>query len=368
MTVPLILHHHIFKNGGSSFDFALRRQFGDNFIEIDDWRPNARLSGIELERVLQKKHIAAASSHHFHAQKLSVSGRKTLDVVFLRHPVLRLASLYRFLATLPFPDPIAQQARERPMGDFFAWLLAEAPSYITSPQTIILAWNGRNWGGRRADAIDLDRAKNVAENMFLVGIVEAFDDSILFCEHALRQIYPDIDLAYRYRNATQGHGNTLDAMIEHLRGEVGDEIFLRVEAAMAVDMELWTWAQQRLIQHCSGIAKFRNLRRAFYRRCAAIPGESESPSPVVTEWTPRSMVSGSSAMRHGWRISIKGYNLDQLSCAWLDEVSRPLEPQADGTVSVSFPELETRVGRHQLILSDAGGRRWITLSDLTVIG
>jgi len=65
------LHHHFFKNAGSTLIDILKREFGESFKE---YHPSGESEGYfsdeTLAGYLHGKQPSAISSHHFHRTKL----------------------------------------------------------------------------------------------------------------------------------------------------------------------------------------------------------------------------------------------------------------------------------------------------------
>jgi hypothetical protein len=97
ITRNVILHSHIFKNAGSTFDWSLKRNFGERFVDHRD--DEAMLSG-KMEHLDQflsgHPQVVALSSHRIHFR---VSGWNQLRfhvVRILRDPIERARSVYNF--------------------------------------------------------------------------------------------------------------------------------------------------------------------------------------------------------------------------------------------------------------------------------
>ena len=93
----VILHGHIFKNAGTTFDLSLERNFGDR---LGDHRDDLEMRGggaQYLESFLEDHpEIEALSSHHLN---FSISQSNALDFIscyILRNPISRIRSVYNF--------------------------------------------------------------------------------------------------------------------------------------------------------------------------------------------------------------------------------------------------------------------------------
>jgi len=93
----LILHYHLFKNAGTSVDELLKRSFGSRWVtrEFNGGGPAAHRA--ELARWLQEERDAVAfSSHTAQLPPPAAAGVECFPLIFVRHPIDRIASAYAF--------------------------------------------------------------------------------------------------------------------------------------------------------------------------------------------------------------------------------------------------------------------------------
>src|SRR5438045_5465882 len=84
----VLFHFHIFKNAGTTIEFALRRAFNDRFTLLDGQDANSVLSGSDAAAfLLGNPEIVAISSHHLKYPKPVVPGVVVFDLCILRDPL-----------------------------------------------------------------------------------------------------------------------------------------------------------------------------------------------------------------------------------------------------------------------------------------
>ncbi|MHA7816832.1 MAG: hypothetical protein ACX93N_10170 [Pseudohaliea sp.] len=94
----VICHYHIFKNSGTSFDQLLEENFPGEPIAFDGPYPFSVISQDELLKVIRNHPKATAfSSHQVRLPVPAALDVEVLPVVFLRHPLLRVRSVYEYL-------------------------------------------------------------------------------------------------------------------------------------------------------------------------------------------------------------------------------------------------------------------------------
>src|ERR1700677_5145278 len=160
----VIIHYHIFKNGGSTIESILEREFANGFATLHGAGSSATLDRKHLELFLRRNsHIAAVSSHHLRYPKPAIRHMVTFDCCFLRHPLDRLDSLYRYMRRVEAPDPLSCRARNMSARDFLRELVTESPHIVSNIQVTQLACSGAFT--RPAHEGDLERAAEVLRDM-----------------------------------------------------------------------------------------------------------------------------------------------------------------------------------------------------------
>jgi hypothetical protein len=195
-TRTVICHYHIFKTAGTSFEALLKQNFGEDHISFDGPTSASSIDQASLTRIIRESPDARAfSSHQIALPAPDSSDLNILPAVFIRHPLLRIRSVF------------LHGMRDRPvkpavdvMVDFDAWfgeLAAGHPNQlqICNLQTNVLSREpdqppqGRNEGGR--PLYDLDNAMKNLAAVELIGRVEHFDQDVarfpsLIAAHGLR--------------------------------------------------------------------------------------------------------------------------------------------------------------------------------------
>ena len=90
----MIIHYHIFKNAGTSIDYALKRVFGDAWGVFESDNAHTILTAEDLRKYLVDHiELKAVSSH---VLRPPLTNDHSLPILFLRHPILRAKSVYEF--------------------------------------------------------------------------------------------------------------------------------------------------------------------------------------------------------------------------------------------------------------------------------
>ncbi len=199
----VITHGHIFKNAGTSFDWALRQHFGRAFI---DHRDNAemRRGGARylLDYLLAHPHVQAFSSHHLCYPLPEHETLLCIPVYFLRDPIERVVSVYNFERMQPESTPGSREAKRRTLTEYVEWRLTPGVNRtIRSYQTAYLAGAHRFPPDQEVGPEHFERAlANLRSSTTLIGLVERYDDSLRRIEQSLRSYLPSVCLRIGKQN------------------------------------------------------------------------------------------------------------------------------------------------------------------------
>lgn len=268
----VVLHYHIFKNGGSTIDYALRRSFGDALVDLHGEHDDARLMAEDIVRLVQEDpEVAAISSHHVRYPKPRVRGIEFHDICFIRHPLSRIRSLYHYGRRLDSAHWLGQLAGQRDEAGFVADLVDRSPFVVSDVQLHFLA-NGSMFS-RPAHARDLQRALERLEDMSVPGVVERFDESLVAGEYFVRPSVPQLDFAYVAQNLSSPEGErtlSSDALLARCREVWGTDTFDTVMLLNGWDLRLHAAADEEVSKRLQAIPRHAARLAAFRERCLAL--------------------------------------------------------------------------------------------------
>ena len=264
----ILLHVHIFKNAGSSFDDALKRFYGDHFVDHRDDADLVKGKMAYLEKYLDSHpEIQAFSSHSVHFLPQDTDKYKILPVYFLRHPIDRIRSVYSFeKKQMPAITHGSKKAKEVSFNDYISWYMQEtSPATIRNAQTIFLSGDGP--APSRMQEKFTVALKNVNTSP-LVGIVDRYDESMVVFEEYLKAFFPKIDLSYIRKNVTD---ENIEASVEEkankLLAKLDEATQALVKEKNAFDTKLYITANIQLDAKISGIENFEQKLNDFKERC-----------------------------------------------------------------------------------------------------
>ncbi len=264
----VLMHFHIFKNGGTSFDFALKREFGRRFAEFDGKRPMHAHCPEEVADYLQRhSQIRALSSHHFRFPLPQLGNAKILSALFLRHPLDRMHSIYRYERQQKSKSPGSLHAKKYDFPDYVRWRLGQGQAnLLCNFHASILTCNPRQ--GRRIP--DAELARKRLREVTILGTVERLEESLAMGELAVSPWFPGLNLATTPQNVTRGRKQSLQERIDAAERACGAELFAEVAARNVLDLELHALAEELLQQRISASAKTQAHLLDFRARCAQL--------------------------------------------------------------------------------------------------
>lgn len=246
----VILHYHLFKNAGTSVDAALKEN-----VAPEEWvtaefpgQPKANREQV-AQWILDNPQAKVFSSHTAYLPPPKLKGVKVLPVIFLRHPIDRIASVYAFEA--------------KQGGNSFGSVLARNTDISGYVQTRLALPNDRqcrNFHVQRLSMMydesygsELSRAKLALKELPFIGLVEDFSNSIARMENWLRKEgFRNISLPIITKNASRNPNISLVRRLEDFEKAVTENIFKILLRENSDDLALYAAAAKRLQHTANG--------------------------------------------------------------------------------------------------------------------
>jgi hypothetical protein len=242
----IILHYHIFKNAGSTVDSILKNSFGNRCGSIEGLNPWDTLgAGDILKYAIKNQSIKTISSHHARLPKPHSPNIAFHPIIFLRHPIDRVGSVYSFERRQPINSPSlgVKIARRNDFAGYVRWRLSDGNgAVIKNFQTVHLS--GRQNDMRVAHATDNDLKDAIVKisQLPFFGIVELFDNSIERMNKYLSQYFENIDVNYSITNRSTERRNTLLERLDDIEIMLGSDLYQKLLNNNALDMHLYDHA------------------------------------------------------------------------------------------------------------------------------
>lgn len=239
----VIFHYHFFKNAGTSLDSEFKKN-----VQQGQWVTQEFPGLLEENRIQvanwveREKQAVVFSSHTAHFPTPQLDGIEVLPVVFVRHPIDRIASIYAF---------------ERKQGaENFGSVLARnthLAGYIECRLAIPRDRLCRNFHAHKfclnypPDAGDEQtRAQKALAELPFVGVVDRFGQSLEKLEQWLASEGFSMKLRPVQENVSRNLNQTLEERLDQIREEIGPGLYQRLLDVNREDLELYEAACRKL--------------------------------------------------------------------------------------------------------------------------
>lgn len=260
---PVLLHCHIFKNAGTTIEWILKKNFRKNAVSISDIdNPGKIISNeIILNYLSKNPDIKAISSHQIRFPPPSLDKTKFIPLLFVRHPIDRVFSVYEFKRKMKDDSLGTLHAKKLSLKEFVSWSLSKNYMVVENYQVHFLSSTVNN-----STNFNLVTAKNNVTKCPIIGVVDKMDNSLVLAEEILRTNFPSIDLSYVKQNVTR-EGN-LEEKIKHETKKIGIDLIKKLESSNKKDLDLYYHSVMELEKRIKNIDNFEEKLENFQLRCA----------------------------------------------------------------------------------------------------
>jgi len=265
---PVCLHFHIYKNAGSTIDFALKRNFSADAVIMDTGKPRGILS---FDTVLHycKKHHPAVKSFSSHQIRFPIPENPEivfLPMVFIREPIDRAFSIYRFDKRRDDikDDKGVDMAKKLSASEYFKWNMTQEDHFVMKNfQVRFLATKPPRV---HAEPKDVETVFERLKECTIVGVVDRMDESLLLAEEKLGSFFGKIDFSYVKQNVSKERQVSLNDRLENIRMEIGNNIFSDLKNVNDLDYQLYTRANEILDENLKSLKNMEEKLLDFKKR------------------------------------------------------------------------------------------------------
>lgn len=253
---PFIIHHHIFKNSGTSFDKILELNFGKQAFFEDSKFPFFRYTSFQVEKIINSlKEYKSISSHQFphpYTNEYDLVKTKSIySITFLRDPITRVKSIYSFKKKNNDPSITSKNAQKYNFKDWLAHSIEDQFErvHVSNSQCSFFSIDCNGKPIKRKDGTsfiyDMDIAKKQLSKFFFCGITEDFDESISQLNNKLESKgVAKLEFGNVRENVTSTNFNdTQEVRIEKIFNEIGEDLTKELTKINQQDIELRNYAK-----------------------------------------------------------------------------------------------------------------------------
>lgn len=241
----IILHYHLFKNAGTSLDALFQEQFAERWVTREfPAQPRENRRAVQAW-ITGTPEAVCFSSHTALLPPPVVPHTRVIPVIFVRHPLDRIASAYSFERKQADPGFGSTLARNTTLS-----------GYVETRLSLPRDRQCRNFHTARfADMVpgeaddELRRALRALKELPFVGVVESFEASLQRLQSLLESAgFQGLNLRPVQRNVSRDRALSLEERLERLADEIGPELYGELERVNAADLRLYAAAAEAAAQ------------------------------------------------------------------------------------------------------------------------
>jgi len=237
----VILHYHLFKNAGTSLDAAFKENFSE---EKGEWVtkefPNQPAANREQVRqwILDNPQAKCFSSHTALLPLPKFEDIEVFPVIFVRHPIDRIASAYSF---------------EKKQGaDTFGSVLARNTSLKGYIETRLSLKNDKQCRNFHAQHFRIEQPANSKQSVSdilgelpFIGLVEQYGDSLEVLNRLLKEFgFKNLTLNAFNQNVSR-ENSKLEDKIEKIKSTVSEDFYDKLKAINELDFVIYQLIAER---------------------------------------------------------------------------------------------------------------------------
>jgi hypothetical protein len=235
----VVFHYHLFKNAGTSVDALLKHNFPNRWVnkEFDAGQHHANVAQV-AGWIRQESDAIAFSSHTAMLPPPMLDAVDFFPIVFVRHPIDRIASAYAFEHKQGLSGVGgygAVLARHTSLGGYIDVRLSQGQD--RQCRNFHVARLAQMFHGEAGD--ESARAMRALEALPFVGLVEEFDHSIRRLCNWLEPHFPGFEPMAVAENVTRDRSIPLEARLAQIREEIGNDLYQQLQDANAADLAVF---------------------------------------------------------------------------------------------------------------------------------
>jgi hypothetical protein len=219
-----IFHFHFYKNAGSSVDAILRNSFVHQWEE-KEFDDSPLLTSSVINWITNSKTTICFSSHTAKLDIMNVQNMNMMPLLFVRHPIDRIASVYRYEKLRNGNSWEDHLAGEMSMRQYIQTRLdragdAQCRNYHCSRLSEMFRVF------ENVDKSDFELAQQAVDRLPFIGVVERFQESLKMFEKLFHEAgFQNLNFEETRENATSSPGLDIHTRLKDIEKEIGSDFF-----------------------------------------------------------------------------------------------------------------------------------------------
>jgi hypothetical protein len=264
---PLLIHYHVFKNAGTSFEWALERALGKRFRRFDSPNPGGRITARQIAQLVKAEpQLCAISSHQAAPPPPRIFGRQVITSILIRDPIARIGSIYTFERAQQANTPGSLKAKEMDFKSYVEWRLKTSPAVFCNYQVIFCSGRHRTDCAKR----DLEAAIIRLDSIDIVGTVARYAEWLSLAQVHLQRHFPHLALSLVHHNRSKEASIESEAeILARLTRDLGPALTTELLSRNELDMVLYQVADSLLTRRLAETAVVIKLRDNYSKAAGA---------------------------------------------------------------------------------------------------
>lgn len=235
---PWLIHYHIFKNAGTSFEWTLNESFRKSVRSYDPSSPEGFFSPAQIASYVRRNpRVKVLVTHQAILLPPRIRGCTCISSILIRDPLARVRSIYAFERQQEANNVGAKKAKELDFKGYVEWRLSCSAGMFCNYQVYYCSRRKHSSPNDIMTEDHLERAIENLDRIDIVGTVERYAQWLALTQSVLNEAFPKIDLVVTRQNATEAASLVSHtSILENLMKDLGSELAERLLQCNHLDM------------------------------------------------------------------------------------------------------------------------------------
>ncbi len=237
-----VFHFHLFKNAGSSIDRILQDTFPGQWAEREFRFTKKSWPYEEIATwISETPNVQAYSSHTARLPLPDLPNIELLPIIFIRHPLIRLYSGYKYELDQDADTPGARKAKDVDFNGYVEWRLqrphdASAKNFQSNRLSHLI----RPERGKLTEAEDMEAlALQAIELLPFIGFVEKFDMSMQALSRILARWDVDLKISDARENVNSDLSQSTEERLKQIQNELSGTVLEKYNKQNSADLKIY---------------------------------------------------------------------------------------------------------------------------------
>jgi hypothetical protein len=266
----VLIHYHIFKNAGTSFEWALEQAFGvTRVLHLDTPFHYGYISAREMRQAVRlNPAIKVIATHQAAPPAPRIQDREVITSILIRDPIARIRSIYAFERFQDTVHPGNLKAKNLDFRQYVEWRLETSARMFCNFQ-VHFCCRRRVAEIPNLDSSHLQQAIEALDGVDIVGTVERYDEWLALARAVLEDHVEGLSLPSGRHNVLTGERClSKETIYQDLVRDLGETTARYLLEQNELDMSLYQVADALLTRRLAERRVHLSLRHAYFNASA----------------------------------------------------------------------------------------------------